>query len=193
MCKERKRKWQFVFFYGTLIHIYFFGWWFRMYLAHWPRWKQNHHHVWFLWNFFPPKKQICCLKSVLLAHRVYLPFSDNTELSRILVKIWHGIYSLVFSSQYAPIVWNWRGKDCCLHWNAFFIRSSVEKAQPSYFIGNKNAIFPCFCCVCSIFLQYCLHPVLNTLGKLWRTCSEACGTFKTVFCFVMFGLCVSSL
>ena len=97
MCKERKRKWQFVFFYGTLIHIYFFGWWFRMYLAHWPRWKQNHHHVWFLWNFFSPQKQICCLKSVLLAHRVYLPFSDNTQLSRILVKIWHGIYSLVFS------------------------------------------------------------------------------------------------
>lgn len=65
------------------------------------------------------------------------------------------------------------------------------RVQTFYFIGNKNTIFTYWCCLCNIFFQCCCHPGLNTLGKLWHTCSKACGTWKSVFCFVMFSLCVS--
>lgn len=62
--------------------------------------------------------------------------------------------------------------------------------QTFYFIGNKNAIFVYWCCLCNIFFQCFCHG-LNTLGKLWHTCSKACGTWKYFFCLVMFYLCVS--
>lgn len=98
MHKGRKRKWKFVFF-GALIRMFFLAddsgctW----------HVDQGESKIIIIFDFcgffffFSPPKQVCCLKSVLLANHVYLPFSFNTESSRILVKIWHGIYSLVFS------------------------------------------------------------------------------------------------
>lgn len=148
------------------------------------------------------KKTFYCLKLVLLAHCVYLTVNNNIELCIILVTIWQRMDWLVFSVLFSTSpVWNWRSKDCYLHWNEFFIHLSVGKVlffffflwiQTFYFTSNSNVVFPCFCCICSIFSQYCPHPVLNVVGKLRHSCSEACETFKSVFCLLCF-VCVFAL